>query len=304
MSKEIEMLRIFLVAAESSSFRDAAVKLATSPQAVTRAIKHLEAHYGELLFHRNTRQIRITTFGEGLLDQVRDALEQVEDLLRVPGEDQGEEVSGMVRITAPHSLCNRAILPAIESVAERHPCITMDVRLSDRISNTVDEGIDVGVRVGFMRDSRYVARKAADMRLPVVAAPGLIEKLGAPNDIDALVSLPILAALNINTGRPWPWYFKGERQWVPASPVLIADNAEVEMGAALSGLGFAQLADYMAAPYIASGELVQVLENEEPPPWGLFVYRPQSGPVPQRVRAVFDAVHATLGAMPSLNQLD
>ncbi|EPS4553307.1 TPA: LysR family transcriptional regulator [Pseudomonas aeruginosa] len=135
MNKEMELLRIFRVAAESSSFRDAAVRLGTSPQGVTRAIQQLEQHYGEVLFHRSTRQVRITAFGEGLLDQVRPALERFEDLWRTPGSDQQASLSGTVRITAPHSLGTRAVLPALERVAARHPDITLDVRLSDRISN-------------------------------------------------------------------------------------------------------------------------------------------------------------------------
>lgn len=298
MNKEMELLRIFRVAAESSSFRDAAVRLGTSPQGVTRAIQQLEQHYGEVLFHRSTRQVRITAFGEGLLDQVRPALERFEDLWRTPSSDQQASLSGTVRITAPHSLGTRAVLPALERVAARHPGITLDVRLSDRISNTVDEGIDVGIRVGFMRDSRFVARKAADMRLPIVAAPRLIKKVGVPANIDALSSLPVTVALDINTGRPWPWHFKAGRQWTPTAPTLVADNADIEMGAALAGIAFAQLADYMAAPYIANGKLVRVLENEEPPAWGLYVYRPQRGPIPGRVRAVFDEMLLAVGSLP------
>ena len=300
MNKEMELLRIFRVAAESSSFRDAAVRLGTSPQGVTRAIQQLEQHYGEVLFHRSTRQVRITAFGEGLLDQVRPALERFEDLWRTPGSDQQASLSGTVRITAPHSLGTRAVLPALERVAARHPDITLDVRLSDRISNTVDEGIDVGIRVGFMRDSRFVARKAADMRLPIVVAPRLIKKVGVPANIDALSSLPATVALDINTGRPWPWHFKAGRQWTPTAPTLVADNADMEMGAALAGIAFAQLADYMAAPYIASGKLVRVLESEEPPAWGLYVYRPQRGPIPGRVRAVFDEMLVAVGSLPAL----
>jgi len=300
MTKDIELLRIFRVAAESSSFRDAAVRLGTSPQGVTRAIQQLERHYCEVLFHRSTRQVRITAFAEGLLEQVRPVLERFEDLWRTPAADQQTTLSGTVRITAPHSLGTRAVLPALERVVARHPGINLDVRLSDRISNTVDDGIDVGIRVGFMRDSRFVARKAADMRLPIVAAPSLIEKVGAPGDIDALAGLPIAAALDTNTGRPWPWHFKGGQQWIPAAPTLIADNADMEIGAALAGVACAQLADYMAAPYIASGKLVQVLQDEEPPAWGLYVYRPQRGPVPGRVRVVFDEMLAAVGALPAL----
>eukprot|EP01133_Synstelium_polycarpum_P015667 gene15667-18614_t len=300
MNKVIELLRIFRAAAESRSFRDAAVRLRTSPQGVTRAIQQLEQHYGELLFHRSTRQVRITSFGEGLLDQVRPALDRFEELWRTPGADQKAPLSGTVCITAPHSLGTRAVLPALERVASRHPGITLDVRLSDRLSNSVDEGIDVGIRVGFMRDSRFVARKAANMRLPIVAAPRLIKKVGVPENIDALSRLPITVALDINTGRPWPWHFKAGRQWTPAAPTLVADNADMEMGAALAGIGFAQLADYMAAPYIASGELVQVLDNEEPPAWGVYVYRPQRVPTPGRVRAVFDEMLAAVRSLPTL----
>ncbi len=300
MSNELELLRVFRVAAESNSFRDAAVRLGTSPQGVTRAVQSLEKHYGEVLFHRSTRQMRITAFGEGLLEQVRPALERFEDLWRIPGVDQQASVSGTVRVTAPHSLGTRAVLPALERVAARHPEVTLDVRLSDRVSDVVDEKIDVGIRVGFMRDSRFIARKAADMHLPIVAAPRLIKKVGAPRGIDALAELPVTAALDINTGRPWPWHFKAGRQWTPSLPAFVADNADMEMGAVLSGIAFAQLADYMAAPYIASGKLVRVLQNEEPPAWGLYVYRPQRGPVPARVRAVFDELYAAVRSLPAL----
>jgi len=290
MNSELELLRIFRAAAEASSFRDAAVRLGSSPQAVTRAIQSLESHYGELLFHRNTRQMRITGFGEALLARLRPALEQFDAVWQSRGTGLQESVSGTVRVSAPQSLGVRAILPALKQVAAVHPGVTLDVRLSDRISDAVDEKIDVGLRVGFMHDNRFVARKAADMRLFTVASPALIRDRGLPADMDALSTLPVTASLDPNTGRPWPWYFRSGRQWTPAHPALVADDADLEMGAVLEGIAFGQIADYMAAPHIARGELVRVLREEEPEPWGLYVYRPQRGPVAPRVRVVFDAL--------------
>jgi DNA-binding transcriptional LysR family regulator len=41
---------------------------------------------------------------------------------------------------------------------------------------------------------------------------------------------------------------------------------------------------------LASGRLVTVLDAFAPPAWDLFVYRPQRGPVPPRIRRVFDAI--------------
>ncbi|RYE98096.1 MAG: LysR family transcriptional regulator, partial [Oxalobacteraceae bacterium] len=59
---------------------------------------------------------------------------------------------------------------------------------------------------------------------------------------------------------------------------------------------------YMAVPYIAEGRLVRVLRDVEPAAWGLYVYRPQRGPVPARIRAVFDELHAAVATLPSLEK--
>lgn len=301
MSGELALLRLFRAAAESGSFREAAVRSGTSPQAVTRAVKALETHYGELLFHRNTRQVRITAFGEALLERVRPVLDQVDEVWRPPGRDSAE-MSGIVRISVPRSLGLRAVLPAARCVAEAHPGITLDIRLSDLISDVVDERIDIGIRVGFMPDNRVVARRVGHMRLHVVASPALVARCGLPDRIAALDRLPTIASLDVNTGRPWPWYFEGHRQFAPSSPAMVADDADMELGAVLAGLGFAQMADYMVAPYIRDGTLARVLPAAEPPAWGLYLYRPQRGPVPARVRAVFDELHAAIASLPSLTR--
>ena len=301
MSGELALLRLFRAAAESGSFREAAVRSGTSPQAVTRAVKALETHYGELLFHRNTRQVRITAFGEALLERVRPVLDQVDEVWRPPGKDSAA-TSGVVRISVPRSLGLRAVLPAARHVAEAHPGITLDIRLSDLISDAVDERIDIGIRVGFMPDNRVVARQVGQMRLHVVASPALVARCGLPEGIAALDHLPTIASLDVNTGRPWPWYFEGHRQFTPSSPAMVADDADMELGAVLAGLGFAQMADYMVAPYIRDGTLARVLPAAEPPAWGLYLYRPRRGPVPARVRAVFDELHTAIASLPSLTR--
>lgn len=77
------MLRIFCTAAESRNFKEAATRLGVSPQAVTRAVKDLEDHVGELLFHRNTRHNRITEFGEQLAVRARHSLQGVDAIFCV-----------------------------------------------------------------------------------------------------------------------------------------------------------------------------------------------------------------------------
>ena len=52
-------------------------------------------------------------------------------------------------------------------------------------------------------------------------------------------------------------------------------------------------------PYIREGRLVQVLKEHTPPPWDLYIYRPQRRPLPARIRVVYDRIMEAF-SMPGL----
>lgn len=290
MLNRLEMMRIFCVAAESASFKDAAVRLRVSPQAVTRAIKELEHTLGEPLFYRNTRHMRITDFGEQLALRAKNNIAEIDDLFRRHDSQPDNEVTGTVRITAPTVIGRRFLLKALSEINLQYPKITIDLRLSDTITDVIEQQIDIGVRVGFLRDSSFVARATAKIRFLTVATPALIAKVGVPTSIEAFSSLPTVALIDASTGRVWPWYFADAQQMTPSNRVFITDDAETEVSMVLQGLGFGQIADCLVTQEIASGRLVSVLTAFSPPPWDIYVYRPQRGPVPARIRIVYDKI--------------
>lgn len=278
------------MAAESANFRQAAIRMGISPQVVTRAVKELEFVFGELLFHRNTRQVRITAFGERLLQRARDSINALDDLFLDNNHGKDDALAGTVRIAAPGVLARSYLLPVLNRIALEHPRITLDLRLSDVITDAVNDKIDIGIRIGFLRDSRYVARAVAQVAFFFCAAPSLLTRHGVPQTIEELMQRPVTAMVDRNTGRLWPWYFAGGRQVTPRLPAFVTDDPETERRAVLDGIAFGQLPAYMAMPYLRSGALTTVLPALAPPPWDLYVYRPQRGPVPARVRLVFDAL--------------
>lgn len=81
---------------------------------------------------------------------------------------------------------------------------------------------------------------------------------------------------------------------LPEPFAFVTDDPEAECDAVLSGLAFGQLPDYLAAPHVKAKRLVSVLDGDAPAPWDVYVYRPQRGPVPTRVRLVFDAIAEAL----------
>ncbi len=293
MANRLEMLRIFCTAAESQSFKEAAQRLGTSPQAVTRAIKDLEGLLGELLFHRNTRQSHITEFGETLAQSAKSKIQSIDDIFRKTKARSEKEISGLVRITAPAALGDAYLVPSLAELMNKHPSLRFDLRLSDQVTDVVDEQIDIGLRVGFMRDSRFVARTVCAIPFFIVGTPDLIARVGIPTSLEELEGKPVTVTIDPNTGKPWPWFISEGRQWHPKSPVLMATDSRAEQEAVLSGMGFGQLAGFFAIPLIRRGALVELLPELAPVPWNLNVYRPQRGPVPTRIRIVFDHLVAT-----------
>ncbi|CAN5694376.1 LysR family transcriptional regulator [soil metagenome] len=293
MSNRLEALRVFCAAADAANFRDAAVRLSVSPQVVTRAVRELEEELGEPLFHRSTRGVQLTDFGRQLADRARTAVGGVDALFHRLDRRALSQHAGTVRVAAPHVYA-RLIPQALAPLLAAHPGLVLDLRLSEQHADVVDQQIDIGVRVGPMRDTRFVARTVGHMPLHVVAAPALLDRLGTPQDIDALSAMPMTALIDRSSGRPWPWSFSKRRLITVASPAFVADDIHAECAAVLAGVGFGQLIGLLAEPWLQSGALVPVLAAEAHEPWPIQVYRPQRAPVPARVRLVYDALVGAL----------
>lgn len=292
MHNRIQLLRIFCIAAEAPSFREAASRLGTSPQTVTRAVQELEQLLGEPLFHRNTRQIHITTFGESMALQAREALATVDGLFsRNRQAAEAADSVGRVGIAAPHAVGRRFLLELMLPLLREHPGLQLDIRLDDEPTDVVGAQIDVGVRIGGMQDRSYIARAVAPVGFVVVASPALLGTLAsfeAPATPTELLALPLSVVIDRRTGKPWPWMFSGGENLMVPRPAFSCDDAEAELDAVLAGLAIGQIPTYLALPCVQDGRLVSLLESHAPEPAQLYVYRPQRGPISARVRLVYE----------------
>ncbi len=236
MLNRLEMLRIFCTAAESRSFKEAASRLGISPQAVTRAVKELERLQGELLFHRNTRHIQVTLVGEKLAVIAKERLRAVDELFQTSAPNSGNELQA-----APVGFGHKCLMPALMELSTVHPQLDIDLTLSDERVDVVDEKIDIGIRIGFMRDSRFIARQLAKINMYVVASPDLINRVGRPASFEDLNHLPVTGLVDRNTGKLWPWIFSMGRQWMPSITRFRSADAEAELMAIQNGLGLGLL---------------------------------------------------------------
>lgn len=101
-------------------------------------IKALRQTYGELLFHRSTRTIKITKFGEQLLSRASHAFDVVNDVYSANNSATLQIRLGG-NITTLDLIGRDFLYPLLRDFHQKHPKIHIDVRASNSFSHLVDE---------------------------------------------------------------------------------------------------------------------------------------------------------------------
>lgn len=123
----LKQLRYFEALARHGHFGRAAEACAISQPALSMQIKELEDILGAALFERAARQVRLTTFGEGLAIRARDILRSVDELGDFARASQNRAIGrlriGVIPTVAPY------LLPAIiANLTAAYPGVEIHVR--------------------------------------------------------------------------------------------------------------------------------------------------------------------------------
>ena len=282
----------FIAVAEAQSFRRAAEQLGVSTAAVSKAIKRLETDLGVRLLERSSRKVALSSEGHALLVRAREAVA----LLRAGREAAAHgarEPRGIVTVSVPFTL-SQQVTPALARLTQQYPSLSVALRFSDRMARFVDEQVDVAVRMGTLADSSLVARLLFRPRWTTVAAPAYLGRRGTPRKPEDLARHELLAFV-MPGGRRRDWLFRAApgdeatRELTPAGSVD-ASFGDALVHASVSGVGVAQVLDFMAAEAVARGELLEVLPEfaaAGPPVYAVCLPGRQGTP---RVRAVLGAL--------------
>ena len=285
---KLDAIKYFCIASETLSFRETAMQLAISPSVVTRVIAELEQELGEQLFKRNTRQIRLTSFGEQFLIKAKQLVADTDSLFKL-GKQQTDDMAGVVRITFPRWRDNDEILAELLTALAPYPQLVIDWREDMAKFDAVEHRIDIGLRIGKEPNPNFIVRKIADVQDWIIASPKLLERLGAPKDLDDLQrNFPFSFPINVETGRAWELEMNDEQKLLPRQVNFYSTDPECELKAALLGHSVAFVSELFCKPYFASGKLVKLFPEIPIDKWQLYLYRPYQTITSPRVLFVFD----------------
>ena len=173
------------------------------------------------------------------------------------------------RIEVHGTLGRHLLFPQLPDFLQRYPEIELDVSEGDRYVDLLREGVDAALRVGTLADSDLAARRLAMLREVTVAAPGYLQDKGVPGSIASLLGGHEMVGYRSSaTGQLIPLEFQqgGQVRYVPLPARVRVSGADAFLGAALAGLGIIRAPRYRMDPYIARGQLVELLPDAPPTP--------------------------------------
>ncbi len=285
----LDAMQAFVAVADLQGFAPAARKLGLSPSGVTRLIAALEEHLGARLLQRTTRSVTLTDVGARYLERVRRILADVEE---AEGSAEGERTrpSGRLVVSAPVGFGRLHVSPVMSAYLMRHPEVTGELRLADRMVNLVEDGVDLAVRIGHLADSSLVARHVGEMRRIVVASSGYLKARGEPDTPEAIASHQTIQFGAMTASPDWRFVEDGREIRVACTPRFTTNSADAAIQYAEQGGGLTRVLAYQAAEAIKSGRLKIVLAKFEQPPLPIHLVYPTSRLLSAKVRAFIDLV--------------
>jgi DNA-binding transcriptional LysR family regulator len=289
---QLNDLLTFATIAQERSFTRAAAILGMSTSALSHAMRGLEGRLGVRLLARTTRSVAPTEAGERLLASLSPALAEIETGLQALG-DWRATPSGSVRITTFGWVAQTVLAAKLPAFLLQNPDIRVEVEIEDGLTDIVASGFDAGIRLGETVDKDMVAiRVGPDLRTIVVGTPDYFKRFPPPVSPFDLARHPCINYRLTTSGGLLPWEFEhqGKPIKIRTSGPLVVNDGILAAAAIRAGAGLGYVMEQDVAEDLASGRLVQVLDEWCPTYPGCFLYHPSRRQSPPALRALIAAL--------------
>ncbi|MEV4639533.1 LysR family transcriptional regulator [Actinoplanes sp. NPDC049548] len=285
---DLMQLRTFLAVHRAGSLTAAARLLGLSQPTVTSQLRALEQHLGRQLFERLPHGVAPTSVALALAAEIADPLDRLAAVAE-PALDQARAVA-----EEPVHLAGPAELLAVRALPALVPLVGQGVRL--RVTHGLADDLLEGLRAGRFdlvlsavrpRSRAVVAVPLMDEEFVLVAAPVWAHRIGAvdPDDSRALDELPLVSyAEDLPILRRY-WRHVFRRRLAARAAVVVPDLRAV-LAVVAAGAGVTVLPRYLCVRELAAGELVPLLEPDDPPINTAFLARRAGAPALPHVELV------------------
>ena len=138
-------LNTFVAAANHLSFQKAAESLFVTPSAVSHQVRNLENILGYKLFERLDKQVKLTSQGERLFNEINAPMSQIHDASRKALRGLGENT---LALSVAPVFATGWLLPRLKDFYSAHPEINLSMVATSDIVDLLTDAFDASIRFG------------------------------------------------------------------------------------------------------------------------------------------------------------
>ncbi|KRA19211.1 LysR family transcriptional regulator [Pseudomonas synxantha] len=284
----------FVKTAEALSFIGAARGLGISASAVGKNVAKLEASLNVRLLHRSTRKVSLTAEGQLFYERCRKILDDLQDA-RAMLSDSVQQPRGRLRVSLP-TIGYRFLMPHMQAFRDAYPDIELELDFNDLLVDVIEEGFDVVIRSGALADSTLMSRRLGPFRFLLCASPGYFQRKGRPQVVADLEQHECLLYRFATTGKLMDWTLSANPAFIQLRlpGVMILNNMEAILSAAIDGHGIAFVPDFLAREALAQGRLESELDDQCSDQGQFWALWPSSRHLSPKIRVFVDFVAGRL----------
>jgi len=286
MDRFLEM-QTFSAVVDAGSFVKAADALGLSKAAVSRHVGDLEARLGVRLLHRTTRRLSLTEEGQVFHARCKEVLADIDEAEAEITSRSGA-ASGLLRVNAPVTFGIRHLAPLWGEFRARHPQVTLDVTLADRVVDLVEEGYDLAIRIATLASSTLISKRLASTRMVLCASPQYLAAHGVPRHPAELAGHAVISYSYWSTRDEWHFDGPEGRVSVKTDPCMHTNSGDTCRAMALAHQGVILQPTFLIADDLAAGTLVEVMPEFRSLELGIYAVYPTRKHVSPKVRALID----------------
>lgn len=289
----IAALEAFVVAAETKSINQASKLLGASQSAISQTLRKLEAQLGYALLVRSPYGVRLTGPGEKTFKNAKEVLKNYQSLVDDLAENQ-DEISGDLKIGI--SVCLQSVIQQEHWLAlkQKGANINLSLQVISQVVDMTRDPLDLAVVIGEHAVSGGILRKLSEVENGLYVHPDLLAKAASKFEVADLqnmnmVSCPYDAEQGSLTLRKGGTVVSQETK-----TSMVVNTPDILIEAVVGKMGFAKLPMDLAAPFVAKGDLIQLLPNYRLEPVNIYLAYPERRVMTHAMELVAEHIKSAL----------
>ena len=181
-------LEVFLAIARAGTLGAAAHQLGQTQPTMGRRLRALETALGQTLFQRTSMGFVLTDEGAAALVHA-ERIEEEAVALRRRLAGQGQELQGMLRVSASDWFGAHVLTPLFASFTRSHPGVTIELVTDSRLFSLARREADLVFRIRPFEEAEVIQRKLVHVDYALYAAPGTARPCAGDGAGCALVTM-------------------------------------------------------------------------------------------------------------------